>query len=365
MYLEPCLQIRSDSIIQYNLAPRLPVSRDIQPLLTNNLLAQKTYTGMLTPGAKKRMIKSVEFMLMSARGKTVFNTVMNREQPMTLNFLTLTLYSTDRDIRGAEAHKTMLEPMLQWMRRVHDCQMYLWKAELQERGQIHYHITFDQFIHFKEVAEKWNELQKKHGYLDTFYAKFGHWDAPSIKIHAVKDQKKWGTYIIKEITKNIQNKESVGGKVWDCSLNLKGARYFTTIADGEYQARIADMIDKNEIQAIYTDHCTIFRIIDKPAYSVLSDNDKREYIKIMDGVRNAKAPMVTIQRKQPVTVIPDKIKPQPKAKQLKIELACNSIEKQKIKVFRPDRSEPPPISSADHQRKMNAWLNDYGGFSSN
>jgi hypothetical protein len=189
-------------------------------------------------------------------------------------------------ITGKEAHSTCLEPFLLWLRRKHKCLMYLWKAELQGRGQVHYHITMDTFVHYVDIQNKWNELQRSAGYLDEYYQAKGHWNAPSCQIKSVKNVKKLSGYIIKEITKNIQNNASIGGKVWDCSTNLKSAKYYTTVVDGDYRERIGRMIDTGEIQAVYTDHCTIFRVINKPANYVLSKNDRKEYNELMESVRS-------------------------------------------------------------------------------
>lgn len=316
MFIEPYIQIRSNQIFQYNLIPRLPVSSEIQALrdekqskLYQNMIECPTYSGTLKAGAKKRLTKAIEFMVMSTTEKFVLDPATGSYRKFRMSFITLTVYSTDRMIDGKEAHKTVLEPFLQWMRRKHKCFLYLWKAELQKRGQIHYHITSDVFINHKDIRDKWNDLQKKAGYLDSFHQKYGHYNPNSTDVHSVKKIVNLSGYLIKEIVKGFQNNASLGGKVWDCSLNLKSAKYFVTVADGHYQERIAEMIDKNEVQAVYTDHCTIFRVINKPAHVVLSDRDKAEYEQIMYNVRSKEAPKITIVKKEQY-ILPE-YKPQP------------------------------------------------------
>ncbi len=190
---EPYLQIRSNSIYQYNLAPRLPVGslawqekREQQLQSINNLREHATYTGTLTPGAKKRLTKAVEFLITSSKHKTVVHPTEGYNMPFKIAFLTLTIHSPERMITGKEAHKTCLEPFLLWLRRKHKCLMYLWKAELQGRGQVHYHITMDTFVHYEQIQKKWNELQQKAGYLDSYYNENGHYNAPSCQIKSVK-----------------------------------------------------------------------------------------------------------------------------------------------------------------------------------
>lgn len=312
------LQFRSNSIVQYNQyygddygltksGSRFS-DRAWQAALTENLKKQETYTGNLCAGAKKRLTKAVEQMVMVAsqrEKKTIYNPVTRREQPFLISFITLTIYSTDRDIKGEEGYKQCLAPFLQWMRRQHGCKMYVWKAELQKRGQLHYHITSDSFIHWKAIREKWNQLQRAAGYLDSYYAKYKRWNANSTDVCSRKDLTRLPGYIIKEITKDFQNTASIGGKVWDCSLNLKKANYFTTVADYEYCDRLKLAVENKQVQVIATDHCILYKFINQMSDVLLSPTDRREYKERLQAIDLMDWTEIRNQR----TKLPDKIPP--------------------------------------------------------
>lgn len=87
-----------------------------------------------------------------------------------LTFITLTLSATqthsDKEITG-----TLLNSFLNAMRRKWDVDKYIWKAEKQENGNIHYHILTDRFIHWKEIRETWNHIQGNLGYIDRYSEK--------------------------------------------------------------------------------------------------------------------------------------------------------------------------------------------------
>ena len=289
MFAEPYLQIRSNTIFQYNLAPRIPRSVEMKNLLSQHLRQQNTYSGTLTPGAKKRLTKAIEFLMMATKHQTIVNPVTSRSQPFRLSFITLTVSETERNLTGKEAHSKLLEPFLQWMRRVHNVNMYVWKAELQKRGQIHYHITGDTFIHWREIQNKWNELQKNAGYLENFFKKYGHYKPNSTDVHSVRKMHNMGGYLLKEIVKSFQNEKSLGGKVWDCSMNIKASKYYTTIADSCYSDKLELLIKEKKCKFLATDHCTIYRIIDRPAHEVLTDRDKAEFMQHIDNVRGVVA----------------------------------------------------------------------------
>lgn len=310
----PYLQFRSNAIIRYTLPENQNFrTKDLNDRLASALIKVKTYTGMLCPGAKKRMTKAIEQLVLATRGKGRYeiNPVTGKSFWFRLSFITLTVYSTDRKITANEAHKQCLEPFLQWMRRVHGVNLYIWKAEIQSgerrndkkgRGQIHYHITSDAYIHFKLIQAKWNELQKKAGYLDSFYAKFGRWNAPSTEIKKVAKEGRLAAYFVKEFTKNIQNQSTVKGKVWDCSKNLKRQNYFTEMEDSTYIARLNKAIDEKRVEVITTETCIIYKTNDEPAINLLTDRGGERYRHWLRDLCYKE--FVNIQKKKPVDLQP-------------------------------------------------------------
>ena len=99
----------------------------------------------------------------------------------------------------------MLEPFLRWMRQVHNTTLYIWKAERQKRGAIHYHITSNKFIHYQELRNKWNWLLSKHGLNESYVKEHQHNNANSTDVHSVKNIKNLAPYLIKYFTKTEQN----------------------------------------------------------------------------------------------------------------------------------------------------------------
>lgn len=291
----PYLQFRSDTLIQYNLVERDfkaksefgGFSRAIQESLTANLLKQDTYTGKLTIGSKKRLTRSIETLIMAAPKRVVYNPITGKNiKNFQLSFITLTL-ATDIKQYQKDVHKSCLEPFLRWMRDTQGCTMYVWKAEFQRRGQLHYHITSDAFIHIKKVRDKWNELQIRAGYLDmaSYIAKHGHAIVPGTEIKKVWKEVNLGRYLVDEFTKAYQNDYSVGGKIWDCSINLKKNKLFTSIYDSNYNEKLTRLKNNGQVRIKHTDHCTIYKLINKKAADILSGNDRLEYNKLMESIR--------------------------------------------------------------------------------
>lgn len=249
---------------------------------TKNDPDKRTYSGQVTQGSQKRLTRAIENLLQIAKPK--FITVNGKEYMWKVNFITLTLYSFGRKIPGHEAHKQCLEPLLRWL-RTKGMTGYVWKAELQNKRidckQLHYHITTDCFIDKDELRNKWNELQKKAGYLDYFNEKFGHWNPNSTDVHATHNKKNLIGYlkksmvryadkskykqlrnkylIVAELAKANQNKETIEGKVWDCSQNIKTS-YYEVQAYHDITKNLAEACKKGDMEKKEFERCTVYEL---------------------------------------------------------------------------------------------------------
>jgi hypothetical protein len=82
-------------------------------------------------------------------------------------FVTLTLPSeqqhTDKYLK-----ENALKPFLQWLRDQHNVINYLWKAETQRNGRLHFHLIIDRYVHREEVKRHWNKIMKRLGYIEPY-----------------------------------------------------------------------------------------------------------------------------------------------------------------------------------------------------
>lgn len=270
---------------------------------------REPYSGEVTAGAVKRLTRSIENLISIAKWKPLI--VDDKEYQFKINFVTLTLYSFARRVPGKEGHKKCLEPLLRWL-RTKGMTGYVWKAELQSKRedchQLHYHLLTDVYIPYDELKAKWNELQRKAGYLDYYFEKFGNWQPNSTDVHAThnkknlmgyfkkkiirySDKKKYkhlrGKYlIVAELAKSDQNKETIEGKVWDCSLNLKVA-FYEISGYANITSRIAQALVMGEMQKKEHCQCTIYELTgsNRDAASYLPYPDKHFYNDRLEKMR--------------------------------------------------------------------------------
>jgi hypothetical protein len=167
---------------------------------------------------------------------------------------------------------------------------YIWKAELQQNGQIHYHITTNIFIRFDLIRKRWNYLQQKAGLLDSYYEKHGHYNPNSTDVHKVYNDDNIEAYLEKYISKqqevnptlkanllnnnSITNEQCIGnmlscssvnctddlsinGKIWDCSQDLKSTKLFTVEMLPANESNIIQIDRSSTIKEVTTDYFSI------------------------------------------------------------------------------------------------------------
>lgn len=143
-----------------------------------------------------RIRKSINWLFMIAVKKTVHDKRTKKKWSFRLNFLTLTLSSkqkhTDNEIR-----KYMFEPFLRKLRQEYNGLLYVWKAEVQDNGNLHFHLNCNVYIDWRILRDLWNEQQQKLGYIDND----NNADPNSTDIKAVQDAKGLGGYMAKYIGK--------------------------------------------------------------------------------------------------------------------------------------------------------------------
>jgi hypothetical protein len=318
----PILQVRDSSVVVYH-----------EPLysrrFSNNLMnrhrmrraQKKQYSGTMTDGAKKRMAKAITLMCQASKPRWIKNEVTGKWQYHRLSFITLTV-SNHKNIKHKWAVPLLLKPFLRWLREVKKVSMVIWKQEFQERGQLHYHITCPEFIHWEAIRNKWNDLQREAGLLDDYAKEHGHFNPNSTDIHETRAMKNMGHYMTKELTKSIDGKrmkalaivnslikageipadrkkefvdEYTGeelkseGKVWDCSENLSGVPYFSVPMRSEIGDLLRQYLVTGETREITGDWWTLIYFNDTSPPDLLNPEERALFYLHLDAITNKKS----------------------------------------------------------------------------
>lgn len=231
------------------------------------------HQGRLSAIAKRKMARSIDYLVHMSKPKKIIKPYHGKNFTFTVNFITLTLSSkqihTDQVIKSELLNQFLIEMTSKW-----NVDKYVWKAEKQDNGNIHFHIITGNFIPWNELRNVWNRIQQKLGYVTRYrenrldWHKHGFkydskhsrnwpyerqlkayrdgmhtgWDNPnSVDIHSLKHIGNIKAYMIKYMSKNrkyseeekekynrltekekyiVRSKNEINGRLWSCSKNL-------------------------------------------------------------------------------------------------------------------------------------------------
>lgn len=244
----PHIQVRKNCLIYYELS-------EFRPPAANRKIGMPSYSGKVTDGARKRLLKAIDILLQVTPIRTIFNPVTQKFQPFQLNFVTLTISSSEI-IDAKTAYRQLMKPYLRKLRKNHDFS-YIWKAELQKRGQLHYHLATNTYLPWSDIRNNWNNLQRSAGLLQEYGMKHGHYDANSTDVHAISHINDVGAYLSKYLSKG--QKASINGKTWDCSTDLKRNRFSFELTNYT-QSSLEKAIKDKHCKVVELEHCTIFKV---------------------------------------------------------------------------------------------------------
>jgi len=217
----------------------------------------------------------------------VFNPVTNRTQSFKYIFITLTLAGNHSDKEATQVHKDLLEPFLRWLRDSKKVTDYIWKAELQKNGNIHYHITTNQFVLHTDVRNKWNDLQFNRGYLKEWSDQHGHSNPHGTEVKAVKSDNDFMKYLRKYVSKEDKEGRKIVGKVWDCSRVLKEVKRFSTVIDSQVDDMLDLLCQLGKIEPLFFDKCIIYRGIGANWFKNISHTIRRELCEHFGTIKKA------------------------------------------------------------------------------
>ncbi len=239
----PYISIRPNYISTYNL-PEFQKQRTKRQVDNQvNLLDNDTH-GMVSRKANKRVKEAIDWLVMLSKQKKFKSKKTGKTYTFNINFVTLTLSSkqvhSDQIIKSKLLNQFLIE-----LKRDFKVMNYLWRAESQKNGNIHFHIVTDKFVPHDWLRDCWNRIQNKLGYIDryhTFMAEFhkkgfkvredllkywnyksqlraykvgqkGNWYNPnSTDVHSIRKLRNISAYLSKYCTKNGKTKFVPNGK---------------------------------------------------------------------------------------------------------------------------------------------------------
>lgn len=178
-----------------------PPNKSKHQLTHHQNFKSNTTDGTISNNAKNRIETVVSWLVALAKNKQIDDFKTGKKFYFKINFITLTL-PAEQQHSDKQLLKECFQPWIDLMRKKHGLRNYVWKAETQVNGNIHWHITTDCYIHYEEVQRTWNMQLSKLGYIERFHDKHKHYNPHSTEIKAVRNVKKLANYMAKYMSKN-------------------------------------------------------------------------------------------------------------------------------------------------------------------
>jgi len=250
----PVLQIRPYGVLVYEhkeYSKSWDLKRDRAKKEVNG------YTGKLTPYSKKKLKRAIGLMVATAKEKEAPNYKTGKTYKFKINFITFTIPAAQNEI-GDKQLKGCLDNWIKRAKRKYGLRSYVWRAERQGNGSLHFHMITDTWIHYANVRNDWNSVLWPTGLIEKYQAKHGIKQPNSTDIHAIWKVRNLTQYFIKYMSKeHKEGEKKIDGKVWDCSTNLKTKENCAMMLEGNTYERWNELRQDNSIEAIIDSNFTI------------------------------------------------------------------------------------------------------------
>jgi hypothetical protein len=157
--------------------------------------------------------------------------------------------------------REMLNHFLIEMKRQFLTNNYLWKAEPQENGNIHFHILLDKYIPWEDLRFIWNKAQERLGYISEFEKKYGHRDPNSTDIHALYEVRNVHAYIMKYMKKD-KSSRPICGVSWSSSDAIANLQPFQLEVSTELYTWLRSQERENNPSCYSSDFAYIMKFKD-------------------------------------------------------------------------------------------------------
>lgn len=266
---------------------------------TKFLNSKRVCNGELSKQATKKLKLSIEYFLLLNKPNNSKTGNTGRHYDNRIAFITLTLPSkqihSDNEIKEKCLNQFMIE-----LHKYRLITNYIWRAEYQKNGNIHFHILINRYIPWFDIRNRWNRIINKLGYVNRYseeqqeYHKKGfnlrtdliktwsrskqynaylqgvktNWRNPnSIDIHSIKNITNIKSYITKYMSKteNVNNIESDNnetpprnsGRIWAASTIFSNITGATTEIDNEIENNLRTLTANPNTRIFKADYFTI------------------------------------------------------------------------------------------------------------
>lgn len=259
----------------------------LQKYLAEAKRENEKYTGLMTRSAQKRLREVTNLLVAQAKWKKAIHPTKGYTFSWKINFITLTLSGPQLDVSDRTIKSKMLKPFLRRMKNQYGLRSYIWRAERQKNGRLHFHITADSWLQFDVIRMEWNKQQAKFHFIEYFRDNNDSIWPNSTDVHSVANIQNLAAYLVKYMAKSDPDSQKIEGKLWDCSPNLKTKEKVIFEMSSEDWDYLDEFWIKLAAESMSSDYCLQFYVTEKEMETYLPEKYLRPYKQFLERVYNA------------------------------------------------------------------------------
>lgn len=129
--------------------------------------------GVMSKHSRRKIISAINWLALCSQKRNTKLRGGKIVKDYKLSLITLKLPAeqvhTDKEIKSKVLNRFLTD-----MRTLFGWDNYVWKAELQKNGNIHFHIVIDRPLHYMIIRKYWNKALSKLGYIRAYQNKFAY-----------------------------------------------------------------------------------------------------------------------------------------------------------------------------------------------
>ena len=125
---------------------------------------------IISKASKRKIMDSINAMYVLSNPRQVDMQTGKKIYNYRMSFVTLTLPSQQLH-SDTHIKKLCLNQFLVELRKHYGIQNYVWKAELQQNANIHFHLVLDKYVDYQALRRRWNRILNKLDYVKNYQTK--------------------------------------------------------------------------------------------------------------------------------------------------------------------------------------------------
>lgn len=275
--LEPKLKISGNKFVQYN---HYHGPRNLEKLRQRMATLDRSQTpySSFSAGSRKRLKESLNKWIDTVTYASELLKIKSVLPIKRHTFITLTLSSPqvhcDKFIKREILNKFLINA-----KNNYNAKNFIWKAELQNNSNIHFHILSEAHVPHEQLRKDWNRFQESHGYVSRSNNFQNNSNPNSTDIHALQKIRNVSAYVGKYMSKE-STLRPICGHTWGRSDGIDRLKPFSFYESLEVCEWIQMQKDSIQHHFFNSDKFAVTTFLQKINLRSLPSHTKRELAEI-------------------------------------------------------------------------------------